>query len=67
VIGKGSYAIVKSAQCQETKKKVAIKIYDKLKLHDPMKKKNVEREISIINKIDHPNIVKLIKTVDTSA
>jgi len=32
-----------------------------------MKKKNVEREISIVKKLDHPNVVKLIRTVDTNS
>ena len=41
VIGKGSYAVVKSGLSKVDNQRVAIKVYDKIKLHDPMKKKNV--------------------------
>ena len=44
-IGKGSYAIVKLAKDLETGEEVAIKIYDKSKLIDNLKKNNVKREI----------------------
>lgn len=40
-IGTGSYATVKLAVDKETNCKVAIKIYEKFKLFDPQKKKNV--------------------------
>lgn len=65
MIGKGSYAVVKSGQCKRTSQRVAIKVYDKIKLHDPMKKKNVQREVEILSQLDHPNVIKLVKTIDT--
>jgi serine/threonine protein kinase len=37
----------------------AIKIYDKVKLGEGSKKKAVQREIMLLKKIDHENIVKL--------
>ena len=52
-IGKGSYAIVKVATEKSTQQKVAIKTYDKIKLLDPQKKKNLDREISILKKLKH--------------
>lgn len=63
-IGKGAYATVRSAQNKENNSKVAIKIYDKFKLLTPSRKKNAEREIKILTKLNHPNIIKLYKTVE---
>jgi len=65
-IGKGSYAIVKVATERLTTKKVAIKTYDKIKLLDPQKKKNLDREISILQRLNHENIVKLYKTIHSN-
>lgn len=58
-IGKGSYAVVKLANDTDIGKNVAIKMYDKYKLIDPQKRNNVKREIAILNKLDHINIIKL--------
>jgi serine/threonine protein kinase len=63
-IGKGAYATVRAAHDKENNKKVAIKVYDKFKLITPSRKKNAEREIRILTKLDHPNIVRLFKTVE---
>jgi MAP/microtubule affinity-regulating kinase len=63
-IGKGAYATVRSAQNKDNNSKVAIKIYDKFKLLTPSRKKNAEREIKILTKLNHPNIIKLYKTVE---
>jgi serine/threonine protein kinase len=43
---------------------VAIKIYDKFKLLDPQKRKNVQREIAILEKMNHPCIIKLVETIE---
>lgn len=50
---------------KETKIKVAAKIYEKLKLLEPNRKKGVKREIKIMEKLDHPNIAKLFEAFDT--
>ena len=53
-VGKGSYAIVKSAIHISTGYKYAIKIYEKYKLMDPAKKSAVKREIQILkNPVPH--------------
>ena len=31
-----------------------------------MKQKNVQREINILTKLNHPNIIKLYKVIDTN-
>jgi MAP/microtubule affinity-regulating kinase len=63
-VGKGSYAVVKSAIHISTGNKYAIKIYEKYKLMDPAKKSAVKREIQILKKIKHKNIVGLIEVID---
>lgn len=63
-IGTGSYATVKLGVYKKTGEKVAIKIYDKQKLQDPHKLKNVRREISILSKLNHPNIIKLYNVIE---
>jgi Protein kinase domain len=63
-IGKGAYAIVKSAVHRPTGVKYAIKIYEKYKLMDPAKKAAVKREIQILKQIDHKNIVKMYEVID---
>jgi MAP/microtubule affinity-regulating kinase len=65
ILGKGAYATVRLAQHNETSKKVAIKTYDKYQIIDPTKRANMLREIEILKKLDHPNIIKLYETVDT--
>jgi serine/threonine protein kinase len=62
-IGKGSYATVKLATHKITMQKCAIKIYSKKSLEDPTLKKNVKREIKILKKIDHNNIVKFYEEI----
>eukprot|EP00826_Nyctotherus_ovalis_P041832 TRINITY_DN4259_c0_g2_i2.p1 TRINITY_DN4259_c0_g2~~TRINITY_DN4259_c0_g2_i2.p1 ORF type:complete len:475 (+),score=75.01 TRINITY_DN4259_c0_g2_i2:139-1425(+) len=64
-IGKGAYAIVKEAIHKATGEKVAIKIYNKLTLLNPHRKKNVTREIQILQKLSHKNIVKLHESIDS--
>ena len=65
-IGKGAFAVVKSAHHSISNTKLAVKIYEKFKLLDPQKKNSVTREIQILKKIDHPNIVKLHEVIDCS-
>jgi hypothetical protein len=49
-----------------TQQKYALKVYEKYKLTDPMKKKAVQREITVLKKIDHANFIKLIELIDTT-
>lgn len=65
-IGKGAYAIVKQALHKPTNRKVAIKIYEKVKLLDSQRKNSVKREISILKRIDNQYIVKLVEMIDNS-
>lgn len=55
-------------QCvhKATMKKYAIKIYQKAKLNDSMKRKAVQREIMALKKIDHPHIIRMLDLIETS-
>jgi MAP/microtubule affinity-regulating kinase len=64
-LGKGSYAVVRLATDNSSKRQVAIKMYEKKKLADPHKLKNVRREVSILSKLSHANIVKLYTVIDS--
>lgn len=57
VIGKGSYAMVRQATHKKTKTVVAIKTYEKSKQCDPLKKAAVDREIKILQQLNHENII----------
>ena len=41
-------------------------MYDRFKLMDVQRKKSALREIKILSKLNHPNIVKLYESIDTS-
>ena len=64
-IGKGAYASVRLAIHRPTYNKVALKIYEKSKLISPQRRKNVRREILILEKLNHPNIVRLYEAFET--
>jgi len=65
-IGQGAYAVVKHGTHKMTGRKVAIKIYEKYKLIEPQRKISVKREIQILKRLNHPNILKLHETIDTT-
>lgn len=64
VLGQGSYASVKLALEKSTNKRFAIKVYEKYRLTDPHRLNNVKREISILKKLEHQNIIKLFYALD---
>ena len=65
-IGKGAYAMVKLVTDKNNKNKYAMKIYDRVKLNDVTKRKCVYREIEIMKRVNHKNIVKLNEVIHTS-
>jgi len=65
-IGQGAYAIVHVCYHKINMRKYAIKIYQKSKLNDSMKRKAVQREIMALKKIDHPHIIKIHDLIETS-
>ena len=63
-LGKGAYAEVREAVYKPTREPVALKIYEKSKLLDVTKRKNLLREIKILDSLNHPNIVKIYACID---
>jgi len=63
VIGKGTFGLVKRA-VSKSGEMVAIKIMDK-RVIKPEHKLLLEREVSILSRLQHPNIVSLIACYDT--
>ncbi|CAD8082583.1 unnamed protein product [Paramecium primaurelia] len=64
ILGSGSFAMVRMGVDKNTKEKYAIKIYEKIKLNDSQKMNNVKREISILKRIEHQNIIKLYWAIE---
>ncbi|CAI2346973.1 unnamed protein product [Caenorhabditis sp. 36 PRJEB53466] len=63
-LGAGNFSKVKLGVHQLTKEKVAVKIMDKAKM-DQKAQKLLTREIQSMEKMNHPNIVKLFECVET--
>jgi len=66
VLGRGNFGGVYLVQSPKNKAFYAIKVIDKLQINAELLHKNVELERSILLKIDHPFIVKLVKTLKDS-
>ena len=64
IIGKGSFSKVKLAINKITKEKVAIKIIDKKFILKKNNSERIKREISILKNTSHPNIIKVIETIE---
>lgn len=47
------------------KKKLAVKIYEKHRLTDPLKRKAAQREITVLKRLEHPGIIRLYDLIDT--
>ncbi|ULU08411.1 hypothetical protein L3Y34_019533 [Caenorhabditis briggsae] len=63
-LGAGNFSKVKLGVHQLTKEKVAVKIMDKAKM-DQKAQKLLMREIESMEKMNHPNIIKLFECVET--
>lgn len=66
VIGEGAYATVRVALYRPLNRKIAIKIYEKNKIKENQRKKSIRREITILQMLNHPNIVKIYDVVETN-
>ena len=60
-IGKGSFSKVKLGINKLTGEKVAIKILDKKKIKINSERKRIQRELNIIKKLNHINIIKILQ------
>ena len=64
IIGRGTFSIVKLGENKITKEKVAIKILKKKKMQKSKDKSRLEREISIIKRLNHINVIKIYKITE---
>ena len=65
ILGQGAYAVVKLALDKYSGRQVAVKTYEKVKLRDPAKMRNVKREIALLKEMNHPNVIKLHTSIET--
>jgi len=65
LLGQGAYATVRKAVHRPTRQVVAVKTYERGRLNDAQRKKGVQRETQIQSRLEHPNIVRLMQTVET--
>ena len=65
-LGKGNFAIVKLGVHKLTRTKVAVKIVNKTELDDENLNK-IFREIEIIGKLSHKNIIKLYQVMESDS
>ncbi|CDS41638.1 serine:threonine protein kinase NIM1 [Echinococcus multilocularis] len=64
ILGKGSFSKVQLATHQLTKEKVAVKIIDKTKT-DAAARRLIFREMSVLDKLHHPNIIRLYEVIES--
>jgi len=65
-IGQGAYAMVFQGMRRDSGQKVAVKIYEKHKLLDSQRRKSVQCEIRLMERLRHPNIVAFHDALDTA-
>jgi 5'-AMP-activated protein kinase catalytic alpha subunit len=58
-LGKGTFGKVKQATHTLTGEKVAVKILEKDKIKDKKDVERITREIKILKKVRHPNVIQL--------
>ena len=63
-LGEGNFSIVYLSTHKLTKERVAIKVLDKTKIKNFSDKKRIEREISILKKLHHFNIINIYSTIE---
>lgn len=63
-LGEGSYGKVKLAKEKTTGELVAIKYIKKLKINDETEINRIRREIKIMSKLNHPNIINVLEVFE---
>ncbi|KAJ3052087.1 hypothetical protein HK097_006913 [Rhizophlyctis rosea] len=63
-MGEGAFSIVYKALDTQTKRMVAVKLVAKAQLND-QQRNNILREVSLLKRLSHPNIIRLVDFHDT--
>lgn len=58
IVGQGAYATVRRATMKSSSSVRAIKSYDKRRLREIHRRKNLRREIELLRQLDHPNLLR---------
>lgn len=66
ILGQGAYAAVRQGIHRVTSEKVAVKTYEKYRLTDSTKRRNVKREALIMQSLNHPYTIKLLDSIENS-
>ena len=66
IIGKGTFSVVKLGENRITKEKVAIKVMQKSKIINQDDLIRIAREIEMLKKLKHPNVIKIDKILEDS-
>lgn len=64
-LGKGSFGRVKEALHLLSGEKLAIKIMEKARIKKEDDQDRIRREINILSKVHHPNIIQLYEIIET--
>ncbi|KAL9956243.1 hypothetical protein ACROYT_G037693 [Oculina patagonica] len=65
-LGEGAYAKVKLADSKKHNCQVAVKVINKRRAPKDFLKKFLPREVHLMHRLDHPNVIKLHEVVETS-
>lgn len=65
-LGKGSFGKVKEALHVQSGEKIAIKIMEKSRIRKDDDEDRIRREMQILHKVNHPNIIQLYETIETN-
>jgi 5'-AMP-activated protein kinase catalytic alpha subunit len=64
-IGSGTFGKVRRAVHVPTGKPVAVKVLNKQRINSKKDAARIEREITILKRINHPNLLKLFQLIET--
>lgn len=64
-LGEGTFGKVRIAVHTPTGEKVAVKVLEKSKIKEPADIIRVKREIKILKRVRHPNVIQLYEVIDT--
>jgi 5'-AMP-activated protein kinase catalytic alpha subunit len=65
-IGQGTFNKVKIARHVHSNEQVAIKLIDKQKIHSEADRRRLAKELKILRKVRHPNIIQLYEILEDS-